>query len=51
LVFEFAYAWFEVDVAAFDVGVDDFAREWGVFAKPDATSEKLLQLFVHGHSP
>jgi hypothetical protein len=35
-------AGFEVDVAAFDVGVDDFVREWSVFAKPYATSEKLL---------
>ncbi|WP_348775081.1 hypothetical protein [Psychrobacillus sp. NEAU-3TGS] len=42
LVLFLFYAGFEVDVAVFDVGVDGFAREWDVFAKPDAASEKLL---------
>ncbi|WP_369802615.1 hypothetical protein [Psychrobacillus sp. OK032] len=51
LVFVCLDAGFEVDMTAFDVGVDGFAREWGVLAKPDAASEKLLQLFFHGHSP
>ncbi|WP_342354585.1 hypothetical protein [Psychrobacillus lasiicapitis] len=42
LVFVFLDAGFEVDVATFDVGVDGFAREWGMFAKPVTASKKLL---------